>query len=1464
MDSIGRISVPDPPQFSGPTFPLVSHYPVVMTRPYELISHRFGGGATLSVQDFAIGFQARRFQVQGQAVSLTQRTALLAFYNAVQGSYQSFSYPVPNADQTTTAYRVTFDTPPLSITDLTTMCRTGFTLVEDITTAQEGPYSLSGIPLLRFPNTALSAALLSQVQRIIPLIRIRVRNLSVPDIYLSDRRVIVNNQLYLPRLLNMGEPGTDVVMSQSLSGAADNVQFTFGNADRTMSKLAIDCGLQFAVIDLSLYHVQTGILLQLWKGIILSHTRDGSAQFHVTCSDGLYPVTQNYPRRTITRQCWKTFNDGLNCPWATTPGATGNPSSCDYFFNSPNGCLSHGMSPYFGGHFSVPQGVLIHDEGTAHLSIDWSPWMLLSPAFGGLQIARNRVTATSIVADNIWGKPLAEIYCNDDGDPRHALWANAAVIATRDESTFQDMLGLVGVGPIGFEGMSVQTNSDGFKFLVTPLADGFPPQGFKVDSNLNIKGYHPELGLREVAGTDPADPTTDQFALGQGTPQRWDVPDPTFSNILTHQPHDILPYAAGTAFIEMRYSKDPGKGITPTTPGAHSMTVPIAQGLTGWRFDSAGNRTAEAGLTNPFWIAVNTYLRALGLDKASAATQLKAFDLASVSNFDSVSGAAQIADLRVQPIVGDQSTVETQFRFQGTIADFKPFRDWLTQILNCSLGFYTFEYGRLKLGCRENARATTGFTVGNMLYQSLSITPVPLGGEFEYLKISFANRDLQYQQDTAEYQDKDHAAYYSRPGAPLTAPMNSPGLASLSQGLRVAATRVREEIGGVLRPDHSANPYIEWDNNDLVTLRTTILALDTEVGDVVSITHPDIPSYPGPVSGSAGGAGYIPQPPNTWNYRIQRWTLHKDWSITIQARSVTDSMYDLAIGPKPADQLPPTQPPLLYAIPHGPMWAPHQVQATAIDALFPSEWSFDTDEEYITLADGSASAVVNVTGVLPVNTFAPATGTPSIGSIAQSSVGGFIPSGTTLRVCVISYDATGVPSPPSQIALVQTPGPGGSTWDGALEAWTDASDAWGVRTNSITLAGINWPAGGVSYGVFASSRDDLICLQQTGGLPLPSSIILAGPLSRSTYSLPSPFIAKVRIKAKLIVNGGVAGVAVQSVGVNTLVCAELIDTTVSPIDWTGRVVSIYGRTPGSTPFTSFKVTAFDPATGTFTLDRDPTGIVLAGDALVVRVKPDAPNAAPYTSIADTGLANVTNAYTGLSLDLTGNVIRVLAGTSRGKKATITANTLTSLTWDQPISMDDTTVFIVEEPGWRYTVDSTTIASSDPDSTVTLQLPVDNFAGKSLLLAGFTVDVDGSESPDGDQPMREEFIFGAPGAGSLINPGYYTITPVMGNAAIDLANGLNQRLVLSGAAVTFLAPIWTGGSINAGVAITLYIDQDATGGRATPIFTGSAGGFGSDTASEEVAPDANTRTSATFRYHGTIWIRDNWKTGLSPT
>src|ERR1035438_9066387 len=122
-------------------------------------------------------------------------------------------------------------------------------------------------------------------------------------------------------------------------------------------------------------------------------------------------------------------------------------------------------------------------------------------------------------------------------------------------------------------------------------------------------------------------------------------------------------------------------------------------------------------------------------------------------------------------------------------------------------------------------------------------------------------------------------------------------------------------------------------------------------------------------------------------------------------KAVIVSMFALDVGPKPMDVVPAPLPPLFYPIPLGPAWAPYQVQAASHDALFPGEWTFDTNQSYAQMADGSMLANLVVTGKLPVNEFsATGAGAPGIGSISQSATGGSLPANVMLRVAICAVD----------------------------------------------------------------------------------------------------------------------------------------------------------------------------------------------------------------------------------------------------------------------------------------------------------------------------------------------------------------------------------------------------------------------------------------------------------------------------
>ena len=94
-------------------------------------------------------------------------------------------------------------------------------------------------------------------------------------------------------------------------------------------------------------------------------------------------------------------------------------------------------------------------------------------------------------------------------------------------------------------------------------------------------------------------------------------------------------------------------------------------------------------------------------------------------------------------------------------------------------------------------------------------------------------------------------------------------------------------------------------------------------------------------------------------------------------------------------------------------------------------------------------------------------------------------------------------------------------------------------------------------------------------------------------------------------------------------------------------------------------------------------------------KADAANTANPTQISDSGCQNMEYPGGMTPGAEVGNVLRVIAGTGRGGLRKITANTATQLSWDLPLALDETSVWIVEAPAWDYSADSAAINNADP-------------------------------------------------------------------------------------------------------------------------------------------------------------------------
>ncbi len=1336
--------------------PLTADYPLAKRIQPNIVTHTFGAGNAKREQRFYLGDGANHWSVQAEC-TIDEWNALKDFWELRKGGYQPFTFTAYLEDGSTSNLTVHFDeNDPLEIEWITQHIGKVTVNLVEVNTG-DGPIYPLHDTVERFPNSSLADALLEQAQTIIPLVHIRPRKAGYPNnIFLSDRRCEVSGILYQARLLRwegIGQTAVGVPGSGSSGAESDDVTLVFGNADRVMRDLAADVRLDLAWVEFSLYHVETGIKLNLWAGEIVpgGWRNNAGPEFVIKCSD---PVASPYltaPDRIIDRKCDAFYDGPFECPF-TSQGAIDvthfplvDAGSCDRGYDTPNGCLAHGMERYYRGLVATPQGVRI------------------TVGKGWFNTGGQAITSLSLVSDSVYGKALAQIYTDIP------MPVQASIILGRDEDEFYEAVGVVGVGPLT-------------SFGTLNKLDG------------QFSHTYPASNGRLVLGTLPAG-ENDFLSLdynGNQTAGDWRKAYVGNSTFLRN-------YSAEVAFASVRRTDE--KGLQLTRLEDHSMEVIVNAGLKGYAWTDENDPESRVELapnTNPVWVAVNLYLRTIGLRGADATTQ------AAKLHLPSIIAAAAICDIRVDRLIGDTEASngtlasvapdsagsaynvgelvsigggdgnataiidgvgpsgevvslavnepgtgyssasgvsasggsgsglslivtatelddgkETQFKFIGTIQDVRPLRDWLNDILQNCLGYYYFNFGKLAIGIRENSSAIAAFTDGSVLWKSVK-TADP-GTQFNRLTCSFSDpmQDPatglnQFVTNTATFQDDDHAKELGGGVRAIyrNAQMNLVGTANISQAQRIANTRGREEVGGVNATQRNAAVGVSW--------QSTIMALDVAVGDVTSITDDEIP----------GGSG---------ENRCGKWVLNGDYSVSFLGRSTTDDMYDLVAGPKPADVTPGAVPPEFFPQPLRPRWFPNEIAPDSDDAVYDeNDLSFDIAQEYKPLADSSINASLTVTGKLPVDQFIADMITPIIHSQSQNSLGtGGLETGKSYWACICFRNADGAFSPPSNIRHFH---------------FVDN----GADDGELTLSDIEWPPGSDepgSYVLFVGDSESTMCAQvevsDTGGLP--DSITFSGPRKIGTYNCPSPIYSKIRLKSKRLVHGGVLGLPIDSIkGNRTIVAGQAVDVA-GIDDWTGRKLMFIGRDEGSCPFKAFNCTSFDPATGEFGVDRDLTDIH-PGDVFVVCMQ-GYDNSATPNVFSDQGLSNAANyelatrtptPHSGLTPDLEkGCLIMVIAGLGRGEPpARVIANGPTSYLTEQPLIIDSTSIWIVVDPVWEYASETSPISNGDATKEIALTFPTADFLKESRLVGGFIVNSRGTESLEDDAPVRMIYLFGA--------------------------------------------------------------------------------------------------------------------------
>lgn len=582
--------------------------------------------------------------------------------------------------------------------------------------------------------------------------------------------------------------------------------------------------------------------------------------------------------------------------------------------------------------------------------------------------------------------------------------------------------------------------------------------------------------------------------------------------------------------------------------------------------------------------------------------------------------------------------------------------------------------------------------------------------------IGFQDSANSYQTDSLSIYDTDAVNRAGSAivggGAVIPETLNCIGINNFDQGTRIANVYLAERNRGNLRNDAGGT--------DIIQFTTSVRAEHLQTGSLVFF--------------SWNSLGYDKQ-----LFRViekQASTDGQVYTITIQFHK--DEWYTDIYGQAPSSLYSATN----KSRPTLPSpWQPNA--ATPYSDIYSStDLNFNITEVDTPQEDGSVLVQFDISGVQPVNQ-ASNVGPPLTPLQATvSSTGGSIPGGTSWIIKICAIDSSGNYSAPSNPIMATVPS--------------------GTNTNSITVPNLYWQAGTAGFDLFAGQDHWDITHQLSNTSSTPSSITWTAAPNVQTYGPPDLALSSLAVQAKEVVHAGIIGCQVAAV-TSTTVTLEPPVVGAGPLtnDLTGYYVMLiakYGGEGSAIPICDAKITS--NSSYVLTVDKDltqnipgtTTPYLALGDVVIVTAQA---NIASSTSIGDSNYVSVY-AATGTQ-DLTGYMVRIIAGTGAGQVRTIASTTgsggnLTtyniSRTWD--VTPDSTSLFIVEEPAWLYPATTTPLVSAENYSLTTnlATVNVSNGSTTTMLVQVLSIDPTGKYfSSQFRSPYRIVYLFGQPGDAS---------------------------------------------------------------------------------------------------------------------
>lgn len=744
-------------------------------------------------------------------------------------------------------------------------------------------------------------------------------------------------------------------------------------------------------------------------------------------------------------------------------------------------------------------------------------------------------------------------------------------------------------------------------------------------------------------------------------------------------------------------------------------------------------------------------------------------------------------------LIPNSSTGKLQIFMEGTLASQQPAAvtgsNYNTAIASKALtggvvsGYAAFEF--------------TKFLVDRQGKSSLKIDTAPVASSPNRVGFGFINSERDWAGDSISVLD---TASVARIGAETNEQFDADGINTIDQAKRIAALRLARNLYGNARNDSGGTEVFSW----LDSFR----AVRCRVGHIIRLSSAHF--------GISNVLARIIQMRPSTNFE----------TVQIVAQRHNDDWYVDAYG-QSADPEESTNTRNRLARPSF-AWGPAVTGSGATphndDPMFDqTDVTFALAEQHETAADGTIITKLAIAGSWPVNLF---TGTPpTVGRQGTTaSIGGAIlGSGRTYYMAIVALNASGVPSAPSMVCEVVV---------------TNVSTA-----NTITIPITGWAAGSKGYVCFVGNTPQLLTEHASAAAGAPdltlTSVTVTAYRQRGK-GMPDPEFDRIRVKGKRVAHSGVFGEAVDAVGAGTLT-VDAAGWTVN--QWAGRDVSVLGILAGGNMAVLNYLVASNTAT-VLTVTPSPSGLVAAGDAIIMRSLPTVGSDGGGNFLLDPLWVNsAPGAGAGLIVnEEVGRLLRIIAGPGAGFTYRIVSNTATKIyvegAWLTGQTPTSASRYIIEEPDWQVRQDSDSLNNADLNAILYLDVEVTNYRQKVVLVQAVTLDGDQNEAMDSLCPIREIYIFGDSNPAIGNNDGYFEMVTTAGAVTPDLADGLNQQESATGN-VAVNAPIFTGGTIIAGMWLDLKFIQDATGGR-TITWNAIFIGLGNSAGEPDTTPDTYSR------------------------